>query len=198
MTASDWRTWLVDCLQVTRLEKKDLRDGTLLLGRVPSRGPDAWHHILFRGLTSPEILRVEQMVGLHLPQQLKEFFSAFNGVSLFSDSLSIYGLRSAHDRTSLHPEPYGIDTTNSFERLRGAPESAIFLGFYASDGSHLYLDSDTGVVYHCGRFDPLPLSRWPDLRTMMLSEVRRLLGHYTADGQRTEGLRGSAPSPAHT
>lgn len=140
---------------------------------------------------------MEQILGFPLPVELAEFYRGLNGASLFSDSLSIYGLRTSHDRTNARlVEPYGIETANSYERLKGAPRFAVFMGFYANDGSHLYMDADQGMVHHCGRFDPRPLHSWLNLHTMLESEIRRISTYFLTNGERKGGVRGSAPPPS--
>jgi hypothetical protein len=178
-------------------ERTTLEDGTELLGRVPHRGPEAWHHIIFRPLSAEEIRGLDAVVGRDLPTDLQAFYAAMNGLSIFSDSLSLFGLRANYDRRDrCERQPYDLTISNRFERLQGAPSSAVFFGAYGSDGSQLYVDSKSSSVHHCDRFSAEPLVSWPDLITMLRAEIERIAAYYSPDGLRRDGSSGSAPPPS--
>jgi hypothetical protein len=173
-----------------------MEDGTELFGRTPWRGTEAWHHLVFAPLSSDAIQSMEKLIEYELPIEVRNFYEGTNGLSLFSGSLAVYGLRRSYQRTDLAlRQPFDITIPNRHERIRTAPASAIFLATYSKDGSHIYLDGRSGVLHHCPRFSAESLRSWPDMATMLRSEISRMALYYAPDGRPRLGHVGSAPAP---
>ena len=191
-----WRKWMLSLLTTgDSSEERLTAGGALLITRVPHRGSDAWHHILFPPQDCSRVIEIGQILGRRLPDPLTALYEEMNGLSLFSDSLSLYGLPTTRSRRSAEPQPYDIRTANIWERERAAPETALFIGFYANDGSHVTLDVVSGSVEVCQRGSMKSIARWSSLRQMLESEIRRLGSFYTPDGFRTDETARSAPPP---
>src|SRR5262245_35891125 len=113
-----------------------LDNGTRLIGHVPHVAPEAWLHIIFAPLSLTQVAQVEHEIATSLPEPFGDFLRRSNGLSLFSDSLSIHGLRSSYARSGDAVwQPFSIVTPNVPERPRSAGPSLVFVGSYASDGS---------------------------------------------------------------
>jgi hypothetical protein len=198
MTGIEWRSFVCDLLrQDAELEEVTMEDGTELFGRTPWRGTEAWHHLVFSPLSSDAIKSMEKLISCEFPEEIRNFYEGMNGLSLFSGSLGIYGLRTSYQRTNFtQRQPFDIATPNKHERIRTAPASAIFLATYSKDGSHIYLDGRSGALHHCPRFSAEPLRSWPDMATMIRSEISRMAMYYAPDGRPRPGAPGSAPPPS--
>lgn len=173
-----------------------MEDGTELFGRTPWRGTEAWHHLVFAPLSLDDIEHVENLISDELPTKIRNFYEGMNGLSLCSGSFGIHGLRTSYERANLsRRQPFDIATPNRHERIASAPASAIFLATYSKDGSQIYVDRRSGVLHHCPRFSADSLRSWPDLATMLRSEISRMALYYMPDGKPRAGDLGSAPPP---
>lgn len=179
----------------SHLGEKKYSDGAKQIGYIPHKAPLAYLHVLFRPLTIEDIYRIEDVLHCSLPDQYKEFLFLTNGINLFSDSLSLDGLRTSYDRTGNGKiEPYDIQTPNIEERPKDAKNSFVFIGGYNFDGSHLYIDTNTGKVFRCERWHSLHiLNEWKDFWTMLSSEVERLNKLFDKDGRRIDPQKPTTP-----
>jgi hypothetical protein len=163
-----------------------LDDGTRLIGRVPHVGSQAWLHLLFPPMSDPDIAEVENEIGIPFPEALIDFYSLANGLSLFSDSLSIYGRRDNYQRTGDSVwQPFNIVTSNTIERLSDAKPSYLFIGGYPSrKGFYLYIDTRELCVYRCTRQSSKPLAKWQSFEEMLVAEANRLKLFFDSQGRR--------------
>lgn len=160
-----------------------LPDGTQLIGRVPHVAPEAWLHQVFRPLSPEEIAQLERRLRRPVPQDYRELLLSANGLGVFSDSLSLDGLRKNYARTGDDRwQPYSIETPNVFERPRDAEEDCFFIGGYRYDGSLLYLRGKE--VFRCARRSAKPLNHWAGLWDMLAREVLRLASLFDAHGRK--------------
>lgn len=173
-----------------------LDDGTELIGHVPHVAPEAWLHILFPPLPPPGIEQVETEIGRPLGPTFSSMLAMHNGLSLFSDSLYIYGHRSTMSRTGDGERlPGGVRTPNTLERPKDADPSHLFVGGYGSDASRLYIDVRDSRVYRCSRRSAAPLNRWDDFFSMLSSEARRLATLFDAQGRMKVAFDAVPPAP---
>ena len=170
------------------LSERVLEDRTRLIGRTPHVGREAWLHIVFRGLKEEEIQTLEAQLALRLPDEVRTFLAQQNGLSVFSDAMSLDGLRTSYVRAGdAAYQPYSIVPPNIDERPAFAPDSAFFLGGYSSDGSLLYIDQAlAGRVFRCARDSGEILNEWTTLSEMLDNEVRRLAALFDMHGRRLD------------
>lgn len=155
---------------------------TKLIGHLPKIAPYAWLHQIFSPLGHSDIKKMEEELSINLPPTLKPFFSFANGLNIFSNSLSIYGMRRPIKRSELAFEPFEIKTPNLFERPRDAKSEYFFIGGYNWDGSLLFINTEDGKVYRCLRNSAKKLNQWDDLFSMLSSEIDRLKTHFDQNG----------------
>lgn len=174
---------------------RTLSTGNLLIGHVPHVGSGAYFHIIYSPLTLEQVNKLEQEIKVTIPDQYKEFLTSFsNGLSIFSSSIELYGLRLNNKRTGEDMyQPFHIKTSNTFERTKGASEDVLFIGSYKYDGSKLYVDSKSTKVYRCERYSMTVLNEWNSLNDMLLSEISRLSDHFDGMGQRIDKKRPTTP-----
>ncbi len=165
------------------LGQRILDNGTRLIGHAPHIAPEAWLHIVFPPLGSREVSFIEDDVGESLPATFSFFLQRCNGLSLFSDSLNIYGLRKSFARTGDSVwQPFSIKTPNVDERPRRSKPSYFYIGGYRWDGSLIFIDKDTEHVYRCKQRNTKPLNHWPSFEEMLESEARRLSDIFDRQG----------------
>lgn len=174
---------------------RETGEGARLYGHVPHIGPEARFHVLFRGLSDLDIGRLEKEVGAQLTGQLRVFLGFSNGASLFSRSISIYGLRRSYSRSGDEAwQPFAMETANRIERPEGVPDSYIFIGGYFDDGSKIIFDSRNGKIYRLPRRKSAPiLNEWPSLATMLVSEAKRLKLLFDDKGRMLDESATSTP-----
>lgn len=175
-----------------------LPDGTRLIGRVPHVGSEAWLHVVFRALEPAEISGLEAQVGRSLPSDYRAFLGEANGLSLFSDELSFYGLRTSYDRTGSGAiQPYSLVTPNVKERPKTLPTDAIVVATYRWDGSRVYMrTSKPGPLIRCERGGGPSLNEWPTLGQMISDEAHRLATLFDGHGKRISTPTVPTPTPA--
>lgn len=174
-----------------------LSDGTRLIGAIPHVGPDAWLHALFPGLREPELRQLEESLGGPLPCELREFYRRFNGLSLFNDALSIFGLRQKLGRTGDAAwQPFSILTPNGPERPPDSPPGLTFIGGYGWDGSLVFIGPSDKRVVRCLKTSSTPLNQWANLGEFLSHEAARLAVHFDDRGRQIQPTSPTVPPPS--
>lgn len=179
------------------LDTEILTNGTLLIGRVPHVAPLARLHIIPSGIKDDVIALLEDNLNHKIPKVYKDFLKQANGIHIFSDSISLDGLRENYIRDVAGAWlPFNIIEPNTYERPRDANDSFLYIGGYGYDGSQLIIDDKTGKILRCTRFvSSEVLNVWPDFWTMLTSEVERLDGLFDAEGKKKYPDRPTTPEP---
>jgi len=166
---------------ISKLEP--LPDGTL---------SDAHLHVFYAPLNDQQIDQLGEKISRRIPDELRDVLLRANGFSLFGGSLSMSGLRFNYSR-SLEDEvqqPVSMEYGNTKERpIEGEAgkeryadnSSEIRFGFYSKDpGAKLMMKVDGDRrIFAVPRFHAGPiLFEWPDMQTMLRSEVDRMAKLY--------------------
>lgn len=171
-------------LQYKHLGEQFLEDGTLLIGKVPEVALNAWLHEIYPPLNHAELLKLENDLERVVPNSYKYYLTSFsNGLNIFNDTLSFYGLRKMEGRSMVKVwQPYSLYTINILERVTNSKDSFFYIGGYGWDGSLLYIDELTNRVHHCTKDSSKSLNSWDNFETMVVKEVKRLVGIYEKIG----------------
>jgi len=166
--------------------KHILPNGTQAICHVPHVAPEAWLHIIYPGLTERQIRELEDQLPIPLPDDYKEFLLHVNGINIYSDSLSIWGLKTSYDRNGDQAfQPYDLLALNE-ERPIACPDSWLYFGSYSWDGSRVFFDlsegSENNKVYYCDRDSTNILKEWSSFWTWIDEEVERLSKLFDKDG----------------
>jgi hypothetical protein len=173
---------------------KQLRNGTELIGYAPHVGPQAWLHVLFAGLSASKRDAVEAAIQRSLPPPYWALLQRFNGLSLFSGALALFGLRESYRRTGdAQWQPFALETPNVVERPQDARPHTVFVGSFRSDGSLLFMDPSDSQVYRRSHHSARVLTSWSSLESMLNSEALRLAELYDSAGRRKSGVQSTAP-----
>lgn len=155
---------------------KELADGTKLIGHVPSIAPHAWLHNIYPILSNEDTTAIEKKIGIKIPSSYKDFLLQYaNGLSIFIDTLSLFGLRKRIGRGIEDAwQPYSIFTPNIDQRPVDALPYHFFIGCYNWDGSLLYINVNTNKVHRCTNESVVILNTWNNFEEMLLNETKRI------------------------
>lgn len=161
--------------------KRKLENGTMTICHVPHRAPEAWLHEIYTGLSEEQVNELENDMPIPLPNDYRAFLKIYNGINIFSDSLSVFGVRDSDSSI----QPYDIIDEN-MEAPEGAPESWLFFGGYSWDGTMVMFDLSEGTennkVYLCARESANILYEWNDFWSWLSEETDRLSKMFDLNG----------------
>ena len=155
---------------------------------VPSRGPEAYLHTIFKAAPRKLLTEVEARLGL--PRIFVEFLAVQNGAHLFSGATYIFGvvqpgaLLNRDDPGSL--PPFNIEHQNSKLVPFAFPrDKVIAIGGYAFDGSAVCIDRGNGQINIFPRKSTVSReSSWRTFDDWINSEINRLSILFDAKGNR--------------
>lgn len=175
---------------------KQVSNGTLLIGKLPPRpngmGSHAYLHEFYAPISVEQIGTLERKIRRPVPEDVKNLLQHANGLSLFFSSLSIAGLRFDYSRQMSDEarQPVSMEYGNVIgrplegeegnERFADNSQEIRFGGFCEEPGSELMMkiDGDRRVyAVPRDRMGPV-LYEWPDLPTLLMSEVARMSELY--------------------
>src|SRR4051794_34543881 len=131
------------------------------------------------------IEQLEKSLNREVPDDLWTFFLAMNGLKVFSNALHINGFRFNYARTGPSSiQPFNILTPNLDERIEGAPLKCLFIGGFSHDGSSIFIDSENSTIHRCAAKSWQSLNTWPNIESMLESEVIRLSKLYDLTGRK--------------
>jgi hypothetical protein len=163
---------------------------------VPSVAPKAYLNIIFDAANDE--VQEEIIDPLGLSDEIRAFYRAYNGASLLSESISIYGFQPKSyliergDWRKL--PPYNIMDTN--ERYYDNVVFSRYLIFasYYPDRSKVFMERREGRVY-CAVGDDLSRIRasWPSFEFWITEELERLSTYFDQHGNRLVELEDTLP-----
>lgn len=162
-----------------------LSDGTLLIGRIQSKGVGAYLHRLFSPLTPEEILNLTELVRAELPYQLAEFYKFHNGCNLFESNITVYGLRRSLDRSDFDAvlsNPFDL-RVQSLTHRQDSPSGNGFCFSKYQDDTLIFIENDGSVVRCSEGRDSKILNAWPSFPVWLVSELERFGRFYDHRGE---------------
>lgn len=161
---------------------KTLNNGARLICRVPHIANQAWFHIVYAPKKPLSIQELERKLGFSFPEDLKVFYTNANGCNIFSDSLSIWGIRDSYSRNVEESfQPYDLYYSNK-DREVELPNEYFIFGSYNWDGSLMIYDRKKNEVFRCDRDNLTPLQEWSNIWIWLESEVDRLSLLFNENG----------------
>ena len=163
-----------------------MENGARLLVHTPHVAPRAYLHSIFPPLSSIEIFDLDVSVGEVLSEDYRTLLSESNGLELFSNALSIYGLVTENRRSvdAVLKQPFDIVSPNVDEYPRFAAEGHCIIGSFKTDGSLILTDILTPSIVRVDRDAYEELNRWECLRNFLTSEYRRMSKLFDTKGHR--------------
>lgn len=173
-------------MQYEDLGTMELDNGTVLVGKAPHVGSEAWLHELFKPLSKDDCIEIESALKTKLPKEYKDFLTSdYNGLRIFVTTFSLYGLRKQFGRSfDAAAQPFSIITPNSVEKPKNAKDSYFFIGGYGKDNSKLYIDTQTGKVHYCKKNDATSLAEWNSFDEMISAELDRIFSLFDEEGKK--------------
>lgn len=159
-------------------------NGSILVGRAPHIASEAWLNVIYAKLNSSDIDELENSLNDSIPLVYKHFLLEFsNGISILNGVFTLDGYRPDYDRSIEGSRlPFSLEIPNLHERPKNAKKNHFFIGGYNWDGSHLYIDKDTGIVHYCDRWDVTSLYQWKSFDNMLISEIERIYSLHDSNG----------------
>ena len=170
------------------IEKTD--NGTILVGH-PNYLPNNWRLVeIYPPLLPNDIVLLREECAIDIPKSYEDFLVNFgNGFNFLSGTLALFGLRKIVGRSlEASRQPFALKLPNNSERMliKHCKESFFFIGSYDWNGSRLYIDKASDMVYFCDRYDATPLLSWDSLEAMLTAELTRLYSLFTEDGRQID------------
>jgi hypothetical protein len=151
---------------------------------APWIAPQAYLHIVFKPADKEVLKEIGNL--LRLPQGWQDILHAQNGAILFSDAISIYGVRSSTalvNRSDVFElPPYSIVDGNRSWPVKPT-ERFVVIGGYAYDGTRAVLDRHDGSVLALPRKSEKVLGRWPNSDSWLSEELTRLSMLFDREGK---------------
>lgn len=155
---------------------KEISNGATLICHVPHIAPQAWLHTIYAGLTDKNMDVLQENIRGILPKDYVDLLKCTNGINIFSDSLSIWGMRTSNARRGEDAiQPYDLVSLNE-EKIGRIPDKWLAFGSYSWDGSTMIYDFSKSncKVFRCECDSVKILQEWSDLWTWLDSEIERL------------------------
>jgi hypothetical protein len=168
--------------------ERRLENGTKLICPAPHVAPAAWLHALFGPAQESQISSAESKCGIEFPREFRDFLVRTNGLFLFSNSISIWGIRTSYERVGDAAwQPFDIKHHNEpSERPSGSPEALLFFGSMGKGSEWCFFEPAdeghrVGKTAARGRFSPT--AYWPDFWTWLLEQAHWLEGLFDQEGR---------------
>lgn len=151
---------------------------------APWIAPQAYLHIVFKPADMAALDEVCELI--ELPQSWLDILAVQNGAFLFSNAISIYGVRSSRallNRTDVfETEPFSLVDEN---RSRPVDTTGRFvtIGSYSYDGTRSVLDRQDGSVLAIPRRSERTICHWPDHNAWINEELERLSLLFDHEGK---------------
>ena len=126
--------------------EKRLENGTWLVSPAPEIAPKAWLHIIYKPLTLSDVNFLEEKFKKKLPVDFKTFLGQSNGLSLFGNQISIWGLRKDMARVGNEAwQPFDLLQHNAPSEVPiGSPNNLIYFGSVERGTSWLFFKINNG------------------------------------------------------
>ena len=165
------------------LGRNEYPDGTVEMGHAPQRGPKAFLHTSFPGLSEVAVAEVRELCPVPLPQPYARFLRRSNGLFLYHGSIGMYGFNESRllDRSGLQPRPWDVVNANRFRNVQ-APLDGFAIGASELDGSKFFMFDNGSVT----RFDVerwTPKSESPDLDVFLIDAIDRVSALFDTSGK---------------
>jgi len=156
--------------------EKQLANGTRLVEPAPQIAPKAWRHVVFAALDLERIHEIELERHQRLPQQLENFFRAFNGISMFGNELNIWGKRLNYIRIGDDIwQPFDIVRHNvPSERPNHSPYTVVYFGSTDRGQKWVFFNSVDESIGKTCRHKFHSEGSWPDFDSWLRDELQ----HY--------------------
>ncbi|WP_442580830.1 SMI1/KNR4 family protein [Mesorhizobium sp. ASY16-5R] len=181
----------------SHLGERHLSDGTVLIGRMPKKGPGAYLHRFFGPLTDAEIDQLETQIRRSIPDRLRRFYKQANGVNCFDGSLFIFGMRRSWDRSEFDAmlcNPFDLFVPAITSTSRSPSGSGLCISRYG-DGSSVFIEPDDSVVRAPEDSSRRVLNRWASFDHWISAEFDRISLFFDDPGLCSTDRENTVPAP---
>lgn len=180
--------------QFEKLGTKKTSNGTVLYGKAPHVGSEAYLHAVFPSCPESGLERIEANVGMPLPPALRSFVKLSNGLDVFVGTLSIFGWRENFKRTveAVQSQPFSIITPNTIERPQWIEPTHWIFGRYNWDGTAVCLGRGAAVTARAPGTGEIRRT-WKSLDDFLKTEAQRLRGLFDDQGREIDEESSTLP-----
>ena len=144
--------------------------------------PGQFLNMFFDNIKLKEYKKVENLLLCNIPQELIEFYKTYNGISLFSTSLQIYGISQYDDFEKLDTLDIMRQNVNSKLFIKCPQFSDMFIfgsyGYYC----FCYKKNYDKNIYVIGTREKKIVHIFPTLPELLKYYIDHLLVEYSANG----------------
>ena len=144
--------------------------------------PGQFLNAFFDNIKLKEYKKVENLLLCNIPQELIEFYKAYNGISLFSTSLQIYGISQYDDFETLDTLDIMKQNLNSKLFIKCPKFSDMFIfgsyGYYCFCYKKIY----DGNIYVIGTREKKVVHNFSTLDGLLNYYIEHLSAEYSSDG----------------
>ena len=155
--------------------------GGTVQGEISGK-PGQFLNMFFDNIKLKEYKKVENLLLCNIPQELIEFYKAYNGISLFSTSLQIYGISQCDDFEELDTLDIMKQNVNSKLFVKCPQFSDMFI--FGSYGYYYfcYKKNYDGNIYVIGTREKKVVHNFSTLDGLLNYYIEHLGAEYSSDG----------------
>jgi hypothetical protein len=161
--------------------------GARLICRLPWIAEHAWLHRIFAPCSEDAIASLPPSTGRQPPRELVAFLHCANGMWIFNESLSIYGVRGTFTRDPEAAAVLPFDLANHHREkahLYGAED--FLVGSCGPDGNLCVWRATDGRIDRLNQTGGRVLESWPSFHDWLVQETERLAACHDVDGRLLE------------
>jgi SMI1 / KNR4 family (SUKH-1) len=166
--------------------EKQLLSGVRLICPTPHIAPEAWLHVLYPPVTIEDISRLETDLRASLPKDFRDFLLRANGLELFSNNITVWGIRGKLSRSGDKAwQPFDLRSHNrSSDRPYGSPNSIVYFGSVGRGENRCFFEprGPSYIVGVTNRHDYQPSNYWPDFGNWLLDGIRKMKHKFNSAG----------------
>ena len=155
--------------------------GGTVQGEISGK-PGQFLNVFFDNIKLKEYKKVENLLLCNIPQELINFYKAYNGISLFSTSLQIYGISQYDDFEELDPLDIMKQNMNSKLFIKCPQFSDMFIfgsyGYYCFCYKKIY----DGNIYVIGTREKKVVHSFSTLDQLLNYYIEHLSAEYGSEG----------------
>ena len=163
--------------------------GGTVQGEISGK-PGQFLNVFFDNIKLKEYKKVENLLLCNIPQELINFYKAYNGISLFSTSLQIYGISQYDDFEELDTLDIMKQNMNSKLFIKRPQFSDMFIfgsyGFYC----FCYKKNYDGNIYVIGTREKKIVHTFSTLDGLFNYYVEHLISEYDTNGLKLHPEKG--------
>ena len=169
-------------------------NGTILIGPAPHIAKYAWLNELYPVITEKEIIEMEKIIGIKIPEDYVHFLREFsNGLTILTEEFSLYGCSGNRRTTESIWLPFDLVLYNTRYKPQKATSEMLIIGRFGWDNHKIAMLPDNSLLYADQYFEnikPINIS----FMDLLLLEIPRLYSMFDEKGVRLDNNKPTSPN----